>query len=238
MIIMAAESSLCEKLRCLESRLGALEKRERSKEQSSTICWAENQPEEAMDAFANYMRMRAVAAGFKDTRLVRCPDPYYSWTLEQRRAYLRAPSIRHLTKSIVMVNTRHKDNGSSDVRDPTSSRFLCCIVPYGAKIDSDKLRSGIRDMFAERSLPTPAVKSFNYRLVEECLDVTGYVPNGVTPLGIRTPMPIVVATPIKDLRPKEFWLGAGEVSLKWRVRLDEFFDVFQPFVIDFVEQKN
>lgn len=193
-------------------------------------------PPEALDPFANHIRVLATAAGFKDIRLVRCPDPYYTWTLEKRRSYLSAPAVSHLTKSIVMVNTRHE--GPSDPSHPTSSKYLCCVVPYDAKIDSDKLRAAIRAMFLERGLPTPSIKAFNYRLGEDCIQVTGYVPNGVTPLGLLTPMPVVVAKQITELRPEEFWLGAGEVSLKWRVQIDEFFQCFNPFVIDFVNKDD
>ena len=35
-------------------------------------------------------------------------------------------------------------------------------------------------------------------------------------------MPILLAEEIFDLRPRNFWLGAGEVDLKWCVNVDDF----------------
>ncbi|KAI0567256.1 YbaK/aminoacyl-tRNA synthetase-associated protein [Gracilaria domingensis] len=225
-----------EALKVLEARVVQLEGKGKKVGRKTVLSKDGKGPPEAVDAFANHMRVLALAAGFRDIRLVRCPDPYYSWTLEKRRAYLHAPAIPHLTKSIVMENTRHE--GDSDPSHPTTSRYLCCIVPYNAKIDSDKLRATIRSMFPDLGLSAPSIRAFNYRLGEDCIGVTGYVPNGVTPLGLLTPMPVVVAKQIADLSPEEFWLGAGEVSLKWRVRIPEFFNVFNPFVIDFVNKDD
>ncbi|CAN8075012.1 unnamed protein product [Agarophyton chilense] len=233
---MTRRSSFDEALKDLDARVASLEKRENKGNRRTALKSKISGPPEAIDPFANHIRVLALAAGFRDIRLVRCPDPYYSWTLEKRRAYLNAPAIAHLTKSIVMENTRHE--GPSDASHPTTSRYLCCVVPYFAKIDSDKLRASIRSMFSDLGLPTPSLKAFNYRLGEDCIGVTGYVPNGVTPLGLSTPMPVVVAKQISELRPEEFWLGAGEVSLKWRVLLPEFFSAFNPFVIDFVNKDD
>ena len=188
-------------------------------------------PQAATDPFALRMLVAATAAGFTKTLFTRCPDEYYSWPLEKRRGLLRGASLHHLTKSIVLQNTRHDGDDHPD--DVLRSKFLCCVVPYTAKINSDALRDAVRKLHGERGLQVPSARHFNYRLAEDCIGVTGYEPNAVTPLGLKTRMPVVFAKQIAQLDPPTFWLGAGEVSLKWRVELDEFVSAFNPVVLDF-----
>lgn len=193
-------------------------------------------PDAATDAFAIRMLVAATAAGFTRTLFTRCPHEYYSWPLEQRRRFLQGASLHHLTKSIVLQNTRHE--GDDHPEDVLRSRFLCCVVPYTAKIDSDVLRDVIRKLHAERSLDVPSARLFNYRLAADCIGVTGYEPNAVTPLCLKTKMPVVLAKQIAFLNPQTFWLGAGEVSLKWRVERDEFTKAFNPVVLDFAKTEQ
>lgn len=188
-------------------------------------------PPTATDHFALGMLVAATAAGFTRTLFTRCPDEYYSWPLEKRRFLLHGASLNHLTKSIVLQNTRHE--GDEHPEDAMRSKYLCCVVPYTTKIDSDALRDALRKLYGERGLAAPGIRQFNYRLAEDCVGVTGYEPNGVTPLMLKTKMPVVIAKQIAQLDPPTFWLGAGEVSLKWRVELDEFTKAFNPVVLDF-----
>lgn len=189
------------------------------------------EPPAATDSFALRMLVAATAAGFERTLFTRCPDDYYAWPLEKRRALLHGASLHHLTKSIVLQNTRHEGEDHPD--DALHSKYLCCVVPYTAKIDTDALRDAIRKLYSDRGLQAPGIRQFNYRLAEDCVGVTGYEPNGVTPLGLKTRMPVVIPKQIAQLDPPTFWLGAGEVSLKWRVERDEFAKVFKPIVLNF-----
>lgn len=227
-----------ETLSNLEKRVLKIEEKRKTKDKnclmSSTIT-DDKAPPQATDPFSCRMLVSAIAAGFTNTRFVRCPSDYYDWPLEKRRALLDAPHVSHLTKSIVLENTRH--NGKGDPTDVMTSRYLCCVVPYNTKIDSDRLRTAVRGMFAKKGLPTPGIKNFNYRLGENCIQVTGYEPNAVTPLGMKTPMPVVVAKEISQLNPPEFWLGGGEVSLKWKVLVSEFYAFCNPLVVDFTPKE-
>lgn len=213
-------------LEALNRKVAALELSRKPLSSSRT-----REPPAATDPFSLRMLVAATAAGFTRTLFTRCPDEYYSWPLEKRRALLHGASLNHLTKSIVLQNTRHE--GDDHPEDAMRSKYLCCIVPYTAKIDSDSLRDAVRKLYGERGLQAPGVRQFNYRLAEDCAGVTGYEPNGVTPLGLKTKMPVVIAKQIAQLDPPTFWLGAGEVSLKWRVERDEFAKVFNPVVLDF-----
>jgi len=56
----------------------------------------------------NEKRMIQLAqeSGLKTAIFWRCPSDYYDWELEQRRAYLNAPTTHYLCKTIVMNNTK------------------------------------------------------------------------------------------------------------------------------------
>lgn len=73
-------------------------------------------------------------------------------------------------------------------------------------------------------------RQYNFRFAEDGTEITGYAKNAVTPLGMKRKMPIILASDILELRPKHFWLGGGEVDLKWRVDVDDFVHAIQPFV--------
>lgn len=218
-----------EEIAALSARISALEVKHPPKPSRG--------PTAATDAFACKMLVSALATGFKNTLFTRCEPDYYERPLEHRRAFLKAPSMHHLTKSIVLHNTRFVGDGKP-ASHPLRGRFVCCIVPYTTKIDSDALREAVRKELAVVEGKRPSAKEFNFRLAEDCLGTTGYEPNGVTPLGIRTEMPVVLAKQIMALEPGIFWLGGGEVSLKWRVDRKEFVKVFQPFVLEFASAEE
>jgi prolyl-tRNA editing enzyme YbaK/EbsC (Cys-tRNA(Pro) deacylase) len=62
--------------------------------------------------------------------------------------------------------------------------------------------------------------------------LSGYQHNAVSPIGIATPLPVVLSHRIKDLVPDWFWIGAGEVDLKVGMRVSEFIAHYQPLVLD------
>lgn len=231
----AVASDISRRLFDLSSRIVALEKKIESR--PTVLISRPAQPPPATDTFATTMMLQALLHNFTHTRFVRCPSDYYEWPLERRRAYLGAPSTAHLAKSIVLENTRHdslastctpaQTNSASSAPHPTRSRYVCCVVPYAARIDVDSVRGSVRSLFPADEVP--GLSRFNYRLAEDCVAITGYEPNAVTPLGLRTAMPVFLDAALAALQPAHFWLGGGEVSLKWHVRLDEFRAFCQPF---------
>lgn len=177
------------------------------------------------DPVAQAMMVRAVAAGFRCTTFKRCPDEYYDQTMNWRRRFLGAASTRHLTKSLVLRNTRHSGEHSGTAID--NAEFVCVVLQYGRSLDMDAVAVAINRARADRGLPS---KCREYRLAADCLGVSGYEPNAVTPLGLATPMPIFVDQRVANLVPERFWLGGGEVSLKWRVEWPEFQKFFKPII--------
>lgn len=231
-----------EQIRDLKKRVGEIERRhEGSRTRAVTIArQEEEQRSQACDPYAINMLIRALLVGFTDTRFVRCPEDYYDWDLSERRRFLKAPSTKHLTKSIVFENTRFDGDGDGDGDGKgeqegdersrlSESRYVCCVVGYGDGVDSDMLRKMGRESGSKDGVLASASK-FNFRVANDCLDISGYERNGVTPLGMRTSMPVVLDEKVDKLEPPIFWLGGGQVSLKWMVKVEEFRAVFNPLV--------
>jgi len=63
-------------------------------------------------------------------------------------------------------------------------------------------------------------------------ELSGFEHNAVSPIGIKTQMPIIMSHRIPQLRPDEFWLGAGEVDLKVGLSVAEFVSVYKPCIVD------
>mgnify|MGYP003686237919 CR=1 FL=1 len=75
---------------------------------------------------------------------------------------------------------------------------------------------------------------YNMRLIDGALSdaMSGFEHNAVTPLGLATPMPIIVHSAIAKLPGGHFWLGGGEVDLKLRFDTAVFLEHFKPVVAD------
>lgn len=71
-------------------------------------------------------------------RFHRVPGPYYEKPLEFRAERLKAPSVDHLCKTMVMENTRAPEELLS-INDPRASKYFMVLVQYTASIDTAKL---------------------------------------------------------------------------------------------------
>jgi prolyl-tRNA editing enzyme YbaK/EbsC (Cys-tRNA(Pro) deacylase) len=182
----------------------------------------------AVDPFADRMLIKAISTGFCNTLLVRCAPDYYNWTLERRREHLVAPTTDHLCKSIVLCNSRCVLDSSED---PLNSKYYCVIVQYRRKLKAEDLVRVLKKLNSEEGREF-GNRKFNFRLADDCEGITGYTPNAVTPLGLKTKMPIVLDREITRLQPATFWMGGGAVDLKWRVDLNDFMTAFEPLVCD------
>jgi prolyl-tRNA editing enzyme YbaK/EbsC (Cys-tRNA(Pro) deacylase) len=54
----------------------------------------------------------------------------------------------------------------------------------------------------------------------------------VSPIGVKTPLPIIMSHKITQLQPDFFFLGAGEVELEVGFSAPEFVDRYNPMVVD------
>lgn len=230
-------------LRCLEKRVEAIERGRRDSRMKTVASMQQegNHFRQAYDTYAINMLIRALSAGFTDTVFVRCPDDYYDWEVSKRREFLKAPSTKHLTKSIVFENTRYGGDEEEEDREGGEEsskrggrldewRYVCCVVGYGEGVDTELLKKLARESGADRNGVPASASKFNFRVASDCLQITGYERNAVTPLGLRTQMGVVLDDKVDKLEPRMFWLGGGRVSLKWMVTVDEFRAAFKPLV--------
>lgn len=103
------------------------------------------------------------------------------------------------------------------------------VVQYTARIHNERIITALRTALGSAA---PSRKTFNFRLVspETNLKLTGFAHNGVTPLGATERLPIILSHRIARLEHGAFWLGAGDVDLKWRVSIEDFLRVFDPII--------
>lgn len=176
-------------------------------------------------------RLEAIlgASGDATFRFARVPPNYYSLSLEQRRDLLGAASVEHLCKSIVLVNTQ-ADPSIVDCRDPNNSKYYVVIVQYAAKLSAEKVRTFVHSL-NDGYVPK---KRFNMRLAPEAVatELTGYEHNAVTPISMKTKIPVLISEAILRLQPDFFWLGGGEVDLKLGIKTSAFLEIVKPFVCD------
>lgn len=167
--------------------------------------------------------------GVKDFSFKRVPCDYYTWTLEARRDVLDAASIHHLCKSIVLVNTQAPAN-ITDCRDRNNSKYYVVVVQYTARFNAE----AVKNFFYALNDGKISKKKFNMRLAPEetSVKLTGYEHNGVTCIGMKTDIPVILDEAVVKLIPDFFWLGGGEIDLKLGIKTSEFIDFVKPFIIN------
>lgn len=92
----------------------------------------------------------------------------------------------------------------------------------------------LKNFLYEHNNGTISKKNFNLRLAPEDVsdELSGFEHNAVSPIGFKTEMPIILSHKITMLKPSIFFVGAGEVDLKLGMLVDEFVQVYNPFVVD------
>lgn len=104
------------------------------------------------------------------------------------------------------------------------------VVQYTARLHAEKLKNHIHKL-NEGKL---GKQHFNMRLCPSDIsdDLSGYEHNAVTPIAIKTQLPIIISHEILKLQPDFLFLGAGEVDLKVGFPVKEFVDKYQPMIVD------
>ncbi|KAI3691654.1 hypothetical protein L6452_31454 [Arctium lappa] len=170
-----------------------------------------------------------VDGGVNDFSFKRVPSDYYDWSYEARRDILGAASIHHLCKSIVLVNTQAASN-ITDCSDRENSKYYVVVVQYTARFSADAVKNFLYSL-NNGKIPK---KRFNLRLAPEEIShkLTGYEHNGVTCVGMKTDIPVILDEAIVKLHPDFFWLGGGEIDLKLGIRTSEFINFAKPFIVN------
>ncbi|XP_048447596.1 uncharacterized protein LOC103960606 [Pyrus x bretschneideri] len=179
---------------------------------------------------ATEARLSAIllANGVKDFAFKRVASDYYDWSLDARRDALRAASIHHLCKSIVLVNTQAQSS-VVDCSDRNNSKYYVVVVQYTARFNAEAVKNFLYSLNDGKI----AKKKFNMRLAPEdtSIQLTGFEHNAVTCVGMKTDIPVIMDEAIEKLSPDFFWLGGGEVDLKLGIRTSEFISYAKPFIV-------
>ncbi|KAI5328516.1 PREDICTED: YbaK/aminoacyl-tRNA synthetase-associated [Prunus dulcis] len=179
---------------------------------------------------ATEARLSAIlrANGVKDFAFKRVPVDYYDWSLDDRRDFLGAASVHHLCKSIVLVNTQAQSS-VVDCSDRNNSKYYVVVVQYTARFNAEAVKNFLYSLNEGKI----AKKKFNLRLAPEetSVELTGFEHNGVTCVGMKTDIPVILDEAIQKLSPDFFWLGGGEIDLKLGIRTSEFINFVKPFIV-------
>jgi prolyl-tRNA editing enzyme YbaK/EbsC (Cys-tRNA(Pro) deacylase) len=198
-------------------------------------------------------------AGLYSARWRWVPPEYYRWPLAERAACLRAPSVQHLCKSLLLENKKWsgaaapKEGAGGARHDPTNPRFVLVVIQYAASLDPRKLVAAIRAL-------RPSVKDrlddgqFDFRIAspEDNDRLTGYSHNAVTPFGMlcsvsgsgtadagigaAPPVPVLLCQAIVPLR--SLWMGGGHVHLKLGMSVADFCAALRPIVADISQPRD
>ncbi|KAJ1943367.1 hypothetical protein EC988_006250 [Linderina pennispora] len=154
-------------------------------------------------------------------RIFHVPSTFYSWALPTRALSMAAPSPQHLCKSVVFENKRFKGVGS---------KYYCVIVQYVQTINTGALTDFVRELDGN----AVARKHYNFRLAnpDDALELTGFGNNGVCPIGMKRPVPIVLSKSITTLSPAVFWCGAGDIDYKLAMPTQTFIEATRCHVAD------
>lgn len=117
----------------------------------------------------------------------------------------------------------------TDCSDRNNSKYYVVVVQYTARFNAETVKAFL---YALNNGKIPK-KKFNLRLApeESSVNLTGYEHNGVTCIGMRTDIPVILDEAIVKLNPGFFWLGGGETDLKLGIRTSEFINFVKPFIV-------
>ncbi|KAL0042496.1 hypothetical protein WJX79_001610 [Trebouxia sp. C0005] len=100
---------------------------------------------------------------------------------------------------------------------------------YAAKLHGEKVKR-----FLHKTNGKLGIQYFRPRQAafETSEKLSGYPSGSVTPVGLKTPLPIILSHEIAKLQPDFFWMGGGEEFLKLGLHVSDFVDAYKPFIVD------
>ena len=95
---------------------------------------------------------------------------------------------------------------------PYSVQLCEHLLQYAAKLHGEKVKR-----FLHKNNGKLGTQYFRPRQAafETSEKLSGYPSGSVTPVGLKTPLPIILSHEIAKLQPDFFWMGGGEELLKW-----------------------
>lgn len=153
---------------------------------------------------------------------------YYDLSLEDRRSLLGATSIQQLCKSMVMENTK---------APAAAQRYFLVVIQYASAIHAELLKRHVLSIETSEGKRLSRSQC-NMRLAspEDSNRLTGYIHNAVSPVGLRQPIPLIMASEIAELQ--FMWLGGGEPDLKLGLSVPEFIAAYNAVIVDCSNQRR
>lgn len=153
-----------------------------------------------------------------------CNDFYQKQIEIRAKNILRAPSIGHLCKSLLMKNTKCLND---DCSNALNSKYYVVLFQYDKKLKQQKLKKFVK------SLGNKSNKFYKFSLApsEETFSLTGCEYNCLSPIGNGN-VPIIVSHHIMNGKYENIWIGSGSLNVKLCINTKEFCCNFQHFVAD------
>ena len=209
---------MAERLAILERHVAALEARVFT--QPVVIPEPAFKPEDKIDPALVAMATDKKLIGFCGAR--RVPKDYYDRDFEYRRNCIDAQSVDQLCKCVLFE--------AKDAPDPLK-RFICVVVQYVDKIGQGRLMEVASRVLGRRVADISMAKE------EDAMKLSGSEHNAMTPVLMRPTkefekyqVPVILSERIAALNPPFFWLGGGEVDVKFGIDTRKFVEVFHPVI--------
>lgn len=102
-------------------------------------------------------------------------------------------------------------------------------MQYAAKFHGEKLKRYIHKLNGQLGIQ---YFRLTFAAPETSEGISGYAHGSVTPVGIKTEIPVILSDKIVRLRPDFFWMGGGEEDLKLGMTVTDFVNAYKPLVVD------
>ena len=111
-----------------------------------------------------------------------------------------------------------------------SQRLTCWFaLQYAAKFHGEKLKRYIHKLNGQLGIQ---YFRLTFAPAETSERISGYAHGSVTPVGIRTRIPLILSDEIAKLQPNFFWMGGGEQDLKLGMTVPDFINAYKPLIVD------
>ena len=103
------------------------------------------------------------------------------------------------------------------------------MLQYDAKLHGEKVKR-----FLQKADGKLGKQYFRPRQArpEVSEELSGYESGSVTPVGLKTQLPLILSHKIDQLQPDFFWMGGGEQLLKLGMSVTDFKRAYTPHVVD------
>ncbi|KAF9399533.1 hypothetical protein BGZ94_005707 [Podila epigama] len=181
----------------------------------------ENMPEATLEVYKDAQNRLP-----RQCRFFHVASDYYDWPYEQRARVMACPSTFHLCKTLIFENTKWKQD---DAKAVDEDRYWCVIVQYEGSVNITKLEKAVR----ERTGASRKGTHLRIAPSEKSHELSGFTTNGVSPVGMKTELPILLSSAITELSPPLLYLGAGHIDWKIALPVQALVDHWKAIVMDF-----